>query len=237
MGRVDSSNIPQHVALIMDGNRRWARKRGFFPLKGHLAGEERIEPIVDRAIELGIGYLTFWAFSTENWKRTKREVGFLLNIFRDNLSKKVESFHRKNVKINVIGNVSMFPNDIQEKTKAWIEKTKHNSAITVNIALSYGGRDELLRAIVTLAGEIRNSKFEIRNLTEQSFAQFLDTAGQPDPDLLIRTGGEFRLSGFMLWQIAYTELYFTDTYWPDFTPKEFDKAIAEYQSRQRRFGR
>jgi undecaprenyl diphosphate synthase len=236
MVKVDSSNIPKHVALIMDGNRRWAREQGLSSLEGHVEGEKRIEPIVDRAIELGISYLTFWAFSTENWKRTKREVDFLLGLYRKNLSKTVDSFHRKNVRANVIGNLEMFPKDIQEKTREWIEKTKNNTKITVNIALSYGGRDELLRAVKQLLGEFSNDQFPISNLDQDLLARYLDTRGQPDPDLLIRTSGEFRLSGFMLWQIAYSELYFTDKHWPDFTVGEFDRAILEYQRRQRRFG-
>jgi undecaprenyl diphosphate synthase len=235
--KLDRQKLPRHVALIMDGNRRWARERGLSPLKGHLEGEKRIEPIVDRAIELGISYLTFWAFSTENWKRTKREVDFLLNLYRRNLAKTVDNFHRKNVRMNVIGNLEMFPRDIQEKTKEWTGRTKDDSRITVNIALSYGGRDELLRAVGKLVAEIPNPKSQIPKLDERIFSQYLDTVGQPDPDLLIRTGGEFRLSGFMSWQIAYTELYFTEKYWPDFRVAEFDKAIAEYQRRQRRFGR
>jgi len=237
MSEVDAVNIPQHVALIMDGNRRWARKRGLSSLRGHFIGEERIEPVVDRAIELGIKHLTFWAFSTENWKRSKREVQFLLKLFRENLSKTVSHFHQKNVRVRVIGNLSMFPKDIQEETLRWIKKTKDNSKITVNLALSYGGRDELLRAVNRLVKEIRNSKFEIRNLTAETFAQYLDTAGQPDPDLMIRTGGVSRLSGFMLWQMEYAEFYFTDTFWPDFTVEEFDQALAVYQRRQRRFGK
>jgi undecaprenyl diphosphate synthase len=248
MGKLDSSNIPQHVAIIMDGNRRWARDKGLSPLKGHLEGEKRIEPVVDRAIELGISYLTFWAFSTENWNRTKREVDFLLNLYRKNLAKTVDSFHRKKVRMNVIGNLSMFPEDIQKKTKEWMERTKDNKKITVNIALSYGGRDELLRAVKQLLIEIQDfpkenkfpsgqAGFRIQDLDKDMFARYLDTGGQPDPDLLIRSGGVFRLSGFMSWQIAYTELYFTEKYWPDFRVEEFDRAIVEYQRRQRRFGR
>ena len=217
----------------MDGNRRYAKKHHLNPLHGHIKGEERIEPLIDYAIAIGIPYLTFWAFSTENWKRNKREVNFLMKMFRNDLEKRVDAFHQKNVRLNIIGNLSLFPKDIQEKTAYWMNKTKNNKTITVNVALSYGGRDEIIRGMQ----KIRNSKFEIRNLTTHDFSQFLDTAGQPDPDLLIRTGGEMRLSGFMLWQIAYTELYFTKTLWPDFTPKEFEKALLDYQNRQRRFGK
>jgi undecaprenyl diphosphate synthase len=228
--------LPKHVALIMDGNRRWARKKGLPIFEGHKVGEERIEPIIDTAIDMGIPYLTFWAFSTENWSRSKLEVNFLLRLYRGQLDKKVDSFHKKNVKLNIIGNILMFPKDIQEKTRAWMEKTKNNNKITVNLALSYGGRDEIIRAIDKLRA---NSKFKIQNskLRKEDFEEYLDTAGQPDPDLLIRTGGEMRLSGFMLWQLEYTELYFTEVFWPDFTPVEFKKAIEEYQNRIRRFGK
>ncbi len=229
-------NIPKHVALIMDGNRRWAKEKKLSSFMGHKRGEEKIEPIVDTAIELGIKYLTFWAFSTENWHRTKREVSFLLNLYRHVLDKKIDSFHRKNVKINCIGNIAMFPSDIMRKTSEWMEKTKNNTVITVNLALSYGGRDEIVRAIEKLRA---SSKFKVQSskLTEEIFEKYLDTAGQPDPDLLIRTGGERRLSGFLLWQMEYAEIYFTDIFWPDFTPIEFKKAISDYSKRLRRFGK
>src|SRR3989344_2582522 len=181
------SSIPKHVALIMDGNRRWAREKRLPDLEGHRKGDERIEPIVDTAIEMGITHLTFWAFSTENWKRTKKEVSFLMRLYRENLHKKVDSFHKKNVRVNVIGNLSMFPKDIYNLTKEWMEKTKNNSTITVNIALSYGGKDEIVRAIEKLRA---SSKFKVQSskLTVEEFEKYLDTAGQPDPDFLIRTG-------------------------------------------------
>lgn len=228
--------VPNHVALIMDGNRRWAREKRLPEFEGHRKGEECIEPIVDAAIEMGISYLTFWAFSTENWYRSKKEVAFLMGLYRNDLDKKVDSFHTKNVKINVIGNLAMFPADLQEKTKKWIEKTKNNKKITVNLALSYGGRDEILRALDKLRASSK-LKAQSSKITEEEFSKYLDTAGQPDPDLLIRTGGERRLSGFLLWQLEYAELYFTDIYWPDFTPSEFKKALEDFQNRQRRFGK
>ena len=224
----------------MDGNRRWAKSKGLPVFAGHKIGEERIEPIIDTAIDMGISFLTFWAFSTENWNRSKLEVNFLMRLYREELNKKVNVFHNKNVKLNIIGNISMFPRDIQERTREWMEKTKNNKKITVNLALSYGGKDEIMRAINRWresskwepSGQVQSSK-----LKREDFEQYLDTAGQPDPDLLIRTGGEMRLSGFMLWQMEYAELYFTETFWPDFTPAEFKKAIEEYQNRMRRFGR
>lgn len=238
------SNLPIHVALIMDGNRRWAKEKGLPEFEGHRIGEQRIEPIIDAAIEMGIPYLTFWAFSTENWYRSKKEVAFLLNLYRNDLGKRVDSFHAKNVRLNVIGNLAMFPADLQKKTKKWMEKTKNNKKITVNIALSYGGRDEIIRAINKLSNKLiiqstnkENLKKQFNNLTMEQFDNYLDTSGQPDPDLLIRTGGEKRLSGFLLWQLEYAELYFADIFWPDFTPEEFKKAIEDFQNRQRRFGK
>jgi len=233
LNKLQKENLPKHVAFIMDGNRRWAKSKGLSPLKGHLVGEDRIEPLIDYAIKLGIPYLTFWAFSTENWNRNRKEVQFLLNLFRDNLSKRVDKYHQKNVRLNIIGNLLDFPQDIQKRVKEWMEKTKDNSKITVNVALSYGGRDEIIRAIK----RIHDPQSTIQNLTKEEFEKYLDTAGQPDPDLMIRTGGEMRLSGFLMWQLEYGELYFTDTLWPDFTPEEFAKAIIEYQKRQRRFGK
>lgn len=224
---------PKHIALIMDGNRRWAQKKHFPKLEGHRQGEKAIEPLIDRSIKLKIPYLTFWAFSTENWNRSETEVKFLLNLFRHNLDKTVDNFHRKKVKLNIIGNMEKFPKDIIDKTKYWMDKTKENKAITVNIALGYGGRDEILRAIkACLLQSISTDR-----MTKELFSGFLDTAGQPDPDLLIRTGGEKRLSGFLLWQLEYAELYFTDVLWPDFTPSEFDKAIEFYSDSERRFGK
>ena len=225
--------LPKHVALIMDGNRRWAKKNNLPQLEGHRRGEGAIEPIIDRAIELKIPYLTFWAFSTENWNRDQKEVSFLMNLYRHNLDRHIDGFHRKKVRLNIIGNLDKFPQDIVKKTEKWVEKTKNNKSITVNIALGYGGRDEIIRAI---------NKWKLRakrkeRLTKESLGNYLDTAGQPDPDLLIRTGGEIRLSGFLLWQLEYAELYFTEVFWPDFSKKEFDKALDFFQNRQRRFGK
>ncbi len=232
----DHKMIPKHVAFIMDGNRRWARERNLPLSQGHREGEKRILPIIDQAIEIGISHLTFWAFSTENWFREKKEVNFLLTFFRHILDKRIDEYHRKNIRLKIIGDLTKFPLDIQKKSVNWMEKTKNNRKITVNIALNYGGRDEILRAINRWC---ENPKSEIRNpkLTEDEFSKYLDTAGQPDPDLLIRTGGEKRLSGFLLWQMEYTELYFTDIYWPDFSPVEFKKAILDFKERQRRFGK
>lgn len=236
LNKLQKENLPKHIAFIMDGNRRWAREKGLSPLKGHLVGEERIEPLIDYAIKIGIPYLTFWAFSTENWNRNKKEVQFLLNLFRENLSKRVDKYHQKNVRLNIIGNLLDFPQDIQKRVKEWMEKTKNNTKITVNVALSYGGRDEIISAINKWHESVKRQEQSVK-LIKEEFEKYLDTAGQPDPDLMIRTGGEIRLSGFLMWQLEYSELYFTNTLWPDFTPEEFTKALIEYQKRQRRFGK
>lgn len=231
------TSIPAHVAIIMDGNRRWATQKGLAAVKGHdKAARDVIEPIVDRAIELGVSFLTFWAFSTENWKRDKAEISALMGIFREGLKKLGMKLHEKGVRLNIIGEMGKFPKDIQEKSRYYLDMSRGNKKITVSFALNYGGRDEILRAIKRLLQAVSGKRLAVSELTEESFGQFLDTAGIPDPDLIIRTGGELRLSGYFPWQSVYSELYFTDTLWPDFTPAEFDKAIEEFQRRERRFG-
>lgn len=238
MSSARNSKLPTHIAIIMDGNRRWARKHKLSAVAGHdYVAEKALEPLVDRCIELGIAYLTFWAFSTENWERRKHEVEGMMRVFRKGLKRNVEQLFEKGVRLQIIGDIDKFPKDISEQAKDWIKKSENNKAITVCFALNYGGRDELVRVVKRLLKAISNDQFLMSNLTEQSFAQFLDTKGMPDPDLIIRTGGEKRLSGFMSWQSAYSELYFPEVLMPDFTAKELDKAIVEYQKRSRRFGR
>lgn len=228
-------NIPQHVAIIMDGNRRWAKKRDLPFLEGHrVAAEKVIEPLVEKAAKMGVSYLTLWALSTENWRRSKEEIGGLMAIARGLLSRSIEKLNEKGVRILTVGDVSKFPEDIQKGIKWGVEKTKNNKAITVVLAVNYGGRDEIIRAIKKLRDLLQVTSYKLH---EKNFSQFLDTAGIPDPDLMIRTGGEIRLSGFLLWQCQYAELYFTQVLFPDFSPKEFEKAILEFQKRKRRFGR
>lgn len=225
---------PKHLAIIMDGNRRWARQHKLEALKGHeYVANKVIEPLVDRCIEHGVQYLTLWAFSTENWHRDRSEVEGLMNLFRSAFSRNAEQLHKKGVRIQMIGDLSKFPQDIQDNVKDWLAKSAGNSKITVTFALNYGGRDEILRAVN--AWQQSNSKSD--DLTEAELAKYLDTATTPDPDMIIRPGGEQRLSGFLPWQSVYAELYFTDILMPDFSPAELDKALAEYAVRQRRFGK
>lgn len=229
--------VPQHVAVIMDGNRRWAADHQMGPVDGHReAAEKTIEPIVDRAIKHGIKYLTFWAFSTENRNRDKFELRGLFGVFRDALKTKIRRLHEKGVKIKVIGNVDWFPGDIPERVKKMVNLTRDNEIITVSFALNYGGRDEILRAVKKLLKKVELGEVKVKNIDEAEFSKNLDTAGMPDPDLIIRTGGERRLSGYLPWQSVYSEIYFTNVLFPDFSPEEFDKALLDYQKRDRRFG-
>ncbi len=224
----------KHIAFIMDGNRRWAKERHIPTLIGHKKGYENIENIVDHALERKIEYVTFWAFSTENWNREKKEVDYLMNLFRDLFAgRMLQKILKKGGKIQVLGDMTAFPKDIQKETQKVLDQSKDNNAITINIALNYGGRAEILHAVQQIVSKGINST----DITEQTIAQYLYTNGQPDPDLIIRTGGEQRLSGYLPWQGIYSELYFTDKYWPEFDEKEFDKALEEFARRERRFGK
>ncbi len=230
MSQNNNYKIPKHIAIIMDGNRRWARKRGLAALYGHdYVSDHVIEPLVDRCIEMGVKYLTLWAFSTENWQRDQREVEGLMQIFRKSFKKNAERLYLKGVRLQTIGEISRFPEDIQQSLHDWRKKTQVNDKITVTFALNYGGRDEIVRGI-------QKSRVLNGSLSSDNFGEFLDTAGMPDPDLIIRPGGEFRLSGFLPWQSTYSELFFTEILMPDFSPAELDKAVGEYERRQRRFG-
>ena len=223
-----------HVALIMDGNRRWAREKKLPAFAGHRKGYQQIEKIVERAKDHGIPYITFWAFSTENWRRDQKEVGYLMDLFRTALrGGLLKKLNKKGGKIQVLGNLIAFPEDIQKGIANVIEESKDNTKITVNIALNYGGREEIVQAVQ----QIITDKIDKKNITEELISQYLYTQNQPDPDLVIRTGGSQRLSGYLPWQSVYSELYFTDTFWPDFNAEEFDKALEEYERRERRFGK
>lgn len=230
--------IPKHVAIIMDGNRRWAKKRGLDVIVGHQKmANEGIERVVKAALNLKIKYLTLWAFSTENWDREPREIKALMDIFRNIFKHQAEKLAKEGVRVNTLGDLTKFDQDIQDNIKLWQEKTKHNTKLTLNIALNYGGRDEILRAVEKITKEVKADKLNAEKLTTTQFSTYLDTAGMPDPELIIRTSGEQRMSGFLLWQSNYSEFYFTDVLMPDFDQTELEKAIKELNSRKRRFGK
>ena len=220
---LDTKTIPTHIAVIMDGNRRWAKAKGLPAIAGHAyAVEKTVEALIERAGEMGVKYLTMWAFSTENWGRAEDEVTGLMNLFRKAIETKAGRFIAKGARLRLIGDMSRFSEDIQIGMKRVIAESEKNEKIAVTFALNYGGRDEIKRAVQKGGVDFENQ---------------LDTVGMPDPDLIIRTGGDYRLSGFLMWQAAYSELYFTETLFPDFTPEKFDEAVEEYQKRQRRFGK
>ncbi len=216
----------------MDGNRRWARERGLPIFFGHDRGFKKINEIASFSRKIGVKYLTLWAFSTENWHREEGEVSYLLNLFRKNFRiESIKKMQEEGIKIKVLGDLTAFPKDIKDKLEETVSKTRGCRSMTLNVALNYGGRDEIVRAV----NKILEKKYQ--KIDDYIFKEFLDTAGQPDPDLIIRTGGEFRLSGFLPWQSIYSELYFTKIYWPDFGRQELTAALKDYSSRQRRFGR
>ncbi len=230
---LDKNTIPTHVAIIMDGNRRWAKSKGLPAIAGHAyAVEHTTEELIERAGEMGVKYLTMWAFSTENWGRAEEEVAGLMNLFRKAIETKAGRFIAKGARLRLIGDMSRFSEDIQMGMKRVIAESEKNEKITVTFALNYGGRDEIKRAVNRLVSDSAGQQAGISDIEK-----YLDNAGMPDPDLIIRTGGDYRLSGFLMWQAAYSELYFTDTLFPDFTPEKFEFAIEEYQKRQRRFGK
>ncbi len=238
-GGIDKAGMPSHVAIILDGNGRWAERRGLPRAMGHKKGCETLEQIVEDCARIGLDYLTVYGFSTENWKRSKEEVGALMGLFRLYMRKLVKVANENNVRCRMIGERSRFDLDIQEGIEFLEGQTAGNTGMTFVFAVNYGSRDEIVRAVRAYARDIvRGQKGEedIEALTEDAFAGYLDTAGMPDPDLVIRTSGEFRLSNYLLWQCAYAEYYITPVLWPDFTKDELMKAIESYRSRDRRFG-
>lgn len=229
-------NIPRHIAIILDGNGRWAKRRGLPRNMGHAEGAKAVERIVYDAADLGIEYLTVYGFSTENWKRPDEEVGALMKILRYYIRRLLDVAQKKNVRVRMIGERSRFSQDIIDGLAELEGKTKDNTAMTFILAINYGGRDEITRGVRRLADEIKAGTVNPEDITEQMISDHLDTAGIPDPDLMIRTSGEQRLSNYLVWQCAYTEFYFTDVLWPDFDKKELEKAIIYYSGRDRRFG-
>ncbi|MDD6715520.1 MAG: isoprenyl transferase [Firmicutes bacterium] len=228
--------IPAHVAIIMDGNGRWAKKRGLPRTMGHAQGAKVVEQILEDADHMGIRYLTVYAFSTENWTRPGAEVKALMNLLRTYMKTSLAKCAKNNVRIRVIGDKTRLDPDLQDSIRTLEEATKNNTGIGFQIAINYGSRDEMTRAVRKIAQKAASGELQPEDITEETISDELDTAGIPDPDLLIRTCGEERLSNFLMWQLSYSEMYFTDTAWPDFTKEELEKAVDAYNHRERRFG-
>lgn len=233
--QLDKSRIPEHIAIIMDGNGRWAKAQGLPRTAGHQQGVEIVKKITEEATRLGVKYLTLYTFSTENWNRPAAEVAALMGLILDHLEEEI--FMKNNVRFRVIGDQSRLPESVQNRLEECMRRTEQNDKMTMIIALSYSSRWEITQAMKNIAQEIQEGKLNAEQISEEIISKHLNTSFMPDPDLLIRTGGELRISNYLLWQCAYTELYFCDTFWPDFNEEEFCKAIVDYQARERRFGK
>ena len=234
---LDSTNIPAHIAIIMDGNGRWAKQRGLSRIKGHYAGVETIRDIINTSAEIGIKYLTLFAFSVENWARPRLEINQLMKLLERYLQKEKKTFLKNNIRFNTIGDLSALPRSVQKIIKQIMRETASLSGLTLTLALNYSGRSEIVAAVKRLTQDIQDGTFSQDDVSEQTFSRYLYTSGIPDPDLLIRTSGEMRISNFLLWQISYSELWITPVLWPDFRKEQLTKAILEFQKRERRFGK
>lgn len=234
---INRTNLPRHVAVIMDGNGRWAKRKGAMRIFGHRNAVQAVRDVTEACGELGIGYLTLYAFSTENWSRPKEEVEGLMELLVKTLKQEIDRLMENHVRLNTIGELSDLPADCQENLKWAIAQTRNNTGLTLNIALSYSGRWEILQAVKALARDVKAGKVDEKDITDRVFENYLQTPDIPDPELLIRTSGEMRVSNFLLWQIAYTELYITPTLWPDFRKEHLFEAVWSYQQRERRFGK
>lgn len=236
MERLDKDKLPRHIAIIMDGNGRWAKKRILNRVSGHKKGIEAVREAVKTCRELGIKVLTLYAFSMENWNRPKGEVTALMSLLKRYLFEELDEMLENNIRLNAIGDLENLPNKVYKVLTDTIEKTKPCKGMILNLALSYGGRNDIIHAVRKIISDCEIKKIQPENITEELFSNYLFTAGIPDPDLLIRTSGEHRISNFLLWQMAYTEIYITDTLWPDFKKEDLIEAILDFQSRERRFG-
>lgn len=235
--KVDINNLPKHIAVIMDGNGRWAKQRGGLRIFGHKSAITAVRDTVEGAAELGVQYLTLYAFSTENWSRPAMEVSALMQLLVSTISKETATLTKNNIRLQTIGDTESLPASCQKELMEAIELTKNNTRMTLVLALSYSGRWELTQAIRKMATAVEQGQLAAKDITEQTVERYLATAGMPDPELLIRTSGEMRISNFLLWQLAYTELYITELLWPDFRKQHLYQAILSYQSRERRFGK
>ena len=233
--QIEKENLPKHIAITMDGNGRWAEGKGKLRIFGHQHGVKAVREAVKTAAEIGIKFLTLYAFSTENWKRSEREVNALMTLLISTISKETKTLMKNDICLNTIGKLSQLPKKCKQELEQAVEKTKNNKRMTLILALSYSGRWEIVNAVNKIIHDSKNNL--AKEITEDTFQQYLNTKSVPDPELLIRTSGEHRISNFLLWQIAYSELYFTDTLWPDFRKEDLIKAIIDYQKRERRFGK
>ena len=233
---IDHNKLPKHIAIILDGNRRWAKNKGLPVSMGHKEGAKNLEKIVRYASEIGIKHITVYAFSTENWKRAEEEVKSLMSLLQAYLDKYSKVADSENTRIKILGDISRLAPKMQETINECIRRTKDNTGITFNIALNYGGRNEILTGVKKIAEDVKEGKLRVEDITEELISNNMYTEGQPDPDVLIRTSGEYRLSNFLPWQLVYTEFVFVEKNWPDFTPKDLDEAISIYQKRNRKFG-
>ena len=234
---IDVSRLPRHLAIIMDGNGRWAKQQGLLRTLGHESGTKSVKVIIEATAKLGIEFLTLYAFSTENWNRPKLEVETLMRVLINSLKKELTTLQKNNIKLTAIGNLEQLPKSAQKELLDVIEKTKNNTKMTLTLALSYGSRDEIVNAVRNICSKVKNNIISIDTIDDSIINEHLYTQNLPDVDLLIRTSGEHRISNFLLWQIAYAELYFTDILWPDFKEQDLYEAIISYQKRERRFGK
>ena len=236
LSKLDHKKLPQHIAIIMDGNGRWAKKRNLPRAAGHLAGVKTVRRIVETSSNIGIKFLTVYAFSTENWKRPKDEVSTIMSLFKIYLKKEISTFNKNDVRLNVIGNTGDLSDDLQKIIDNALKKTSANKGLTFTLAINYGSRQEITNAVKNIVNDVEKGIIT-KDINENIISRYLYTSDLPDPDLLIRTSGEMRISNFLLWQLSYAEIWVTDTYWPDFEQTEYIKAILDYQNRQRRFGK
>ena len=234
---IKKEEMPKHIAIIMDGNRRWAKEKGLDKKLGHKAGAERLEELAYFANDIGIKYLTVYAFSTENWKRTEEEVGALMLLLKSYVEKLLKNANSQNIRVRILGDIERLDQNLKESIQKIVAESSKNTGLTLNIAFNYGGRAEIIRAVQQISDKVEKGELTTEEITEQIISDHLYTTGQPDPDLLIRTSGELRLSGFLLWQLAYTEFLFTNKYWPDFSKEDLLNAIKEFQNRKRNLGK
>jgi undecaprenyl diphosphate synthase len=236
LNRINKEKLPKHVAIVMDGNGRWAHQHGKDRVFGHHKGVDAVRKIMEAAAELGIKYLTLYTFSTENWNRPKEEVDALMELFLETIEKEIPTLNNNNIRLFAIGDIDSLPEKNRKKLLSTIEQTSHNDKMTLTLAISYSGRWEIVNAVKKICEDYKNGKVTSENLNDNMFSGYLTTANMPEPELIIRTSGEQRISNFLLWQLAYSELYFSPKYWPAFSANDFYKAILEYQNRERRFG-